>query len=86
MNKCSLPDWEKYWANFNDLELLKSKSANLDETLQMIEKEFAAKLLSGDHMQLLDALEDRMAELERMEKAQTVQTDLFENLADNSVR
>ena len=86
MIKRSLPDWEKYWANFNDLELLKSKSANLDETLQMIEKEFAAKLLSGDHMQLLDALEDRMAELERMEKAQTVQTDLFENLADNSVR
>ncbi|MBN1464368.1 hypothetical protein JXA02_01310 [candidate division KSB1 bacterium] len=85
MSKGALPDWEKYWANFNDLGLLKSKSANLDETLQLIEKEFATKLLSGDHMQILDALEDRLAELERMEKAQAVQSDLFENLTNNSV-
>ena len=82
MVKRSLPDWEKYWANFDDLELLRFKSANLDDTLQMIEKEFAAKLLSGDHMQLLDALDVRIEELERLEKAQksAVQADLFENI------
>ena len=82
MAKSALPDWEKYWANFKDAGLLKYKVANLDETLLMIEKEFAAKLLSGDHMQLVDALEERIDELEKIEIAQkgSVQADLFEDL------
>ena len=82
MQKNSLPDWEKYWANFKDLRVLRSKSANLDETLQLIEKEFATKLLSGDHLLLLDALDNRIEEMERLEKAQkgAVQAELFESV------
>ena len=85
MVKSSLPDWGKYWSNFNDVQLLKHKAANLDETLQLIEKEFDTKLLSGDHMLLLDALDDRIDELERLNKAQkaAVQTNLFENYEEN---
>ena len=82
MSRDALPDWEKYWANFKDLGLLRSKIANLDETLLSIEKEFDAKLLSGDHMLLLDALEDRIDELERVERADksVVQQELFQDV------
>jgi len=82
MAKSSLPDWEEYWANFKDLEVLRAKAADLDDTLQLIEKEFAAKLMSGDHLMLLSALEDRIEELEKEEKIVkgVVQTDLFENI------
>ncbi len=82
MSKRTLPDWDKYWANFKDLSLLKQKSAELDETLKLIEKEFDTKLVSGDHMQIVESLEERIEELERMEQAQktAVQTDLFEDL------
>lgn len=83
MTHKSLPDWEKYWANFSDLDLLKHKSQNLDETLQIIEKEFATKLMSGDHMQIVYTLEDRIDELERCERAEksSVQADLFDKVA-----
>ena len=82
MAKTHLPDWEKYWANFKDLNVLRTKSANLDDTLQLIEKEFATKLLSGDHLMLLSAMEDRIEELEKEEKASkgVVQTDLFDGM------
>ncbi|MBN1481779.1 hypothetical protein EH223_05500 [candidate division KSB1 bacterium] len=82
MYKHTLPDWEKYWANFDDKNLLLQKADNLDETLQLIEKEFDKKLLSGDHMMILDALDDRIDELNRIETAKrtVVQTNLFENV------
>lgn len=82
MVKSILPDWEKYWENFKDVDLLRFKSGNLDETLTMIEKEFATKLMSGDHMQIVASLEDRIEELERVQRAEkhAVQADLFEGL------
>lgn len=82
MAKSSLPDWEKYWANFKDLDVLRAKAGNLDDTLQFIEKEFAIKLMSGDHLMLLSALEDRIEELEKEDKVLkgVVQTNLFENM------
>jgi hypothetical protein len=83
MVKSILPDWGKYWENFKDLDLLRRKSGNLDETLKMIEKEFATKLMSGDHMQIVDSLEERIEELERIRRAEkhVFQADLFEGLS-----
>jgi hypothetical protein len=83
MVKSILPDWDKYWENFKDLNLLRQKSNNLDETLMMIEKEFAAKLMSGDHMQIVASLEERIEVLERVVRAEkhVIQTDLFEGLS-----
>ena len=82
MAKKKLPDWDKYWTNFKDLNVLKYKAANLDETLQLIEKEFAVKLLSGDHLMLLSAMEDRIEHLENQEKTLkgVVQTNLFDGI------
>lgn len=82
MSKRTLPDWDKYWANFNDLDVLRQKSTDLDETLQLIEKEFDTKLMSGDHMQIVASLEDRIDELERTEQAKksAVQTNLFDDM------
>ena len=81
MAKKLLPDWEKYWANFKDAHVLRDKAENLDETLRMIENEFAVKLMSGDHLMLLSALEDRIVNLEKEEKALkgVVQAELFED-------
>ena len=82
MKKNGLPDWDKYWANFTDRELLLYKSDNLDETLLLLEQEFDTKLLSGDHMQILDALDYRINELERMKSSQknAMQASLFDDL------
>lgn len=82
MVKSILPDWEKYWENFHDLSLLRAKANNLDETLNLLEKEFAVKLMSGDHMQIIAALEERIEQLERVQRAEkhVVQADLFEDL------
>ena len=82
MAKKLLPDWEKYWANFKDLNVLYEKDANLDDTLQLIEKEFAVKLMSGDHLMLLSALENRIDQLVMEEKILkgVEQADLFENM------
>ena len=78
--KRHLPNWNKYWSNFTDLDLLRYKSSNLDETLELLEKEFATKLMSGEQMQLITELEDRIAELERIEREEkrSVQGSLFE--------
>lgn len=80
MPKSTLPDWEKYWENFTDLNLLRNKLSNLDETLQYLEKEFATKLMSGDHIQIITYLEERIEQLEHNEKIENsvVQADLFE--------
>lgn len=75
-----IPNWNKYWSNFTDLDLLRYKSSNLDETLELLEKEFATKLMSGEQMQLITELEDRILELERIErdKKKHIQGSLFE--------
>ena len=80
MSKKGLPDWMIYWEKSSDLKKLREKSNNLDETLRGIESEFGCKLLSGDHMQIISALEDRIDDLESSQsgKESGVQADLFE--------
>lgn len=73
-------DWIVYWSRFKDLDLLQTKSFNLDETLLDIEKEVGFKLLSGDQMLLIIALEDRIRELSKVshDKKVDVQVNLFD--------
>jgi hypothetical protein len=79
MNKVFRNDWVHYWARFDDLMLLQKKSTNIDETLLEIEGELDIKLLSGDQMQVLDALENRIKEMSKHRKpASSMQTSLFD--------
>ncbi|MBN2355244.1 hypothetical protein JXO59_03985 [candidate division KSB1 bacterium] len=80
MAKIYKSDWVAYWAEFNDLDLLQYKSSNLDETLQEIEQQAGFKLLSGDQMQVIVALEDRIRELSKTckNKKQDLQVSLFD--------
>jgi len=73
-------DWVAYWGRFKDLDVLQYKSFNLDETLQEIEEEVGFKLMSGDQMQILTALEDRIRELAAgsKRKGMDVQVSLFD--------
>jgi len=81
MNKPRLPGWGTYWTKFNDLSLLRKRYANLDSTFKMLEKEFDCKLVSGDHIQIIAGLEDRIEDLKNTLAAQSagVQAELFEN-------
>ncbi len=81
-----LPDWSTYWRRYNDLATLQKKSNDLDETLQGLETEFECKLLSGDHIQIITALEERIEELEKIKQDSAnspygVQASLFEEEA-----
>ena len=80
MSTSRLPDWNEYWRRSQDLNLLNKKSADLDGTFLAIEEEFGCKLLSGDHLQIISALEDRIDELEMAHQTQGagLQTDLFD--------
>jgi len=69
MSKTKMADWETYWSQFDDLNLLQSKSSNLDDTLVEIQQKFDRKLLSGDQLQIIGTLEERIEELERLPKA-----------------
>jgi len=75
-----LPDWTTYWGRYSDLALLQKKSVELDDTLKGIEEEFQCKLLSGDHIQIITALEERIDELEEAQAKSPygVQANLFE--------
>jgi len=64
-----MTDWETYWSQFDDLNLLQSKSSNLDDTLVEIQQKLDRKLLSGDQLQIIVSLEERIEELERLPKA-----------------
>lgn len=74
-----LPGWSAYWAQYTDLAQLKKRYDNLDDTLHLLEKEFQCKLLSGDHVQIITGLEDRIDELEQIYQAQGagLQAELF---------
>ncbi len=79
MGKSFKTDWAEYWEQFSDLDLLQYKSFNLDETLQEIEKEVGFKLLSGDQMQIIEALEERISELSKLSKKKSAyQVSLFD--------
>lgn len=69
MSKTKMTDWETYWSQFDDLNLLQSKSSNLDDTLVEIQQKLDRKLLSGDQLQIIVSLEERIEELERLPKA-----------------
>ena len=56
--------WNKYWEKYYDLEELTQMSDDIDSTLRAIELEQRRKLLSGDHLLIISALEDRIEELE----------------------
>ena len=73
-------DWAAYWDRFTDLDELQSKSFNLDETLVEIEKESGCKLLSGDQMQIIMALEERIREVSKRSgrNAMSPQCSLFD--------
>lgn len=64
-----MTNWETNWSQFDDLDLLQCKSLNLDDTLVEIQQKLDRKLLSGDHWQIIDSLEDRIEELEHLRKA-----------------
>ena len=73
-------DWHAYWGKYQDVTFLQERSQNLDETLSDIENEFGIKLLSGDHILIISALEDRIEELESLPAhadAEGVQGELF---------
>ena len=72
-------DWSGYWARIDDPALLQKKSTNIDQTLREIEEELDIKLLSGDQMQVIEALEERLKEVSKRRKpVVSGQIDLFE--------
>ena len=80
MSRQALPNWDKYWARFHDRDELLNIADNIDDLLLRIEKEYSVKLLSGDHMMLIDALEERIDDLEKLAAAKEspLQASLFE--------
>ena len=68
MSKKMVMNWETYWSQFDDLELLQCKSVNLDDTLVEIQQKLDRKLLSGDHWQIIDSLEERIEELDSLRR------------------
>lgn len=64
MKRLTYNDWSAYWSKISDLEELRKKSDNIDETLVSLEKEQGNKLLAGDHMLIIAALEERIDWLE----------------------
>ncbi len=58
--------WNKYWEKYENLEELDHMSDDIDSTLQGIELGLNRKLLSGDHLLIISALEERIEELEAL--------------------
>ncbi|MBN1541819.1 hypothetical protein JW992_06705 [candidate division KSB1 bacterium] len=79
MTQNKLPEWSVYWSRYNDADLLQKMSSDMDDTLRRIEAEFNCKLLSGDHLMIIDALEERIEELENARRTNPVdvQGELF---------
>ncbi len=68
MSRLFRNDWPGYWARFDDPALLQHKSMNIDQTLREIEEELDIKLLSGDQIQVIEALEERLKEMSKRRK------------------
>lgn len=72
-------DWVAYWGRYDNYSELERKSFNMDDTLHEIENEFGIKLMSGDQMMVIDALEDRLKELSKKRKvSSSAQISLFD--------
>lgn len=80
MSHSKLPNWQKYWSKINNINELQLKSSEIDETLKNIENEFNCKLMSGDHLLIIEALENRIEELKSQLTIHKsgIQADLFE--------
>lgn len=53
-------------------------AANFDDTLDHLEKEMGERLLSGDHILIIEALENRIEDLENSQPVDTeAQGELF---------
>ena len=80
MAKPMRTDWVAYWDQFQNLDELQYKSFHLDETLVEIEQRAGCKLLSGDQMQVIMALEERIRELSKSsdKSALSAQYSLFD--------
>jgi len=80
MSHSKLPNWQKYWSKISDINELQLKSSDIDETLRNIEKEFDCKLMSGDHLLIIEALENRIEEIKSQLTIQKsgIQADLFD--------
>ncbi|HOT97884.1 MAG TPA: hypothetical protein PLG50_00060 [bacterium] len=65
MTKSYRTNWAAYWDQYDDLDELESFSFNLDDTLLEIERNTGCKLLSGDQMQIIMALEERIREVSK---------------------
>jgi hypothetical protein len=59
-------NWQAYWQKYENPDILNQKSDNMDDTLREIESKLERKLLSGDHIQIISALEERIEELEQL--------------------
>ena len=62
-------NWKQYWKKNDSLKKLLKMFDDMDETLHRIEKELGKKLLAKDHLEIIMALEDRIAELESIQNA-----------------
>lgn len=60
----TVTSWQTFWEKYDDPDILIQKSENLDATLRDIESSINRKLLSGDHLLIIAALEERIEELE----------------------
>ncbi len=80
MSRSLRSDWVAYWARYSNLNELENKSFQLDDTLREIEAEVGCKLMSGDQMQIIMALEDRIRELAKtgQRSAASAQINLFD--------
>lgn len=62
-------NWKQYWQKYDNLKKLQKMSENMDDTLHQIEKDLGKKLMAKDHLEIIMALEDRIAELESVQYA-----------------
>ena len=60
-------NWERYWNNFDDLNQLKEFSSDMDSLLHQLEEKLQTKLLAKDHFEIIDAIENRIEELEQQQ-------------------
>ena len=61
-------NWKKYWDGYNDVQVLKKWSSDMDQLLQRLEKQLKIKLLARDHFEIIEALEQRIEKLEQETK------------------
>ncbi|MBD3384244.1 hypothetical protein GF407_04880 [candidate division KSB1 bacterium] len=78
MARKNLSEWQAYWSRYSNIQELKKMAANFDDTLDHLENEMGERLLSGDHILIIEALENRIVDLENSQPVDTeAQGELF---------